>query len=290
MKILAEAGAILAVHAENNALVSYLEQEMRSQGRCDPHAHMEARSPLAESMAIEQAISLARDTGAALHVAHLTIASGAERIAHAKSAGYSVSVETCPSYLLMNSDDYLRMGPRAKCLPPLRSRENVEELWEYVQSEKIDCFASDHAPYTQEAVEKGWEDIWQAPNGICCNQVMLPLLLDEAVNKRDLSLDAFARLSATHAARRFGLYPKKGTILPGSDADLAIYDLHSDWVVDEKRLFNREKRTPYHGWRCGARLERTIVRGMTVFDGNEILVPPGYGEFIVPLKREEPRV
>jgi len=280
MRTAAEVGGLLAVHAEDNALVSFLERWLLAQGRRDPLAHTEARSPLAEYIAIERALSLAADTGVALHIAHLTIASGAEKIAQARRAGCSVSVETCPSYLLMDLDDYIRLGPYAKCLPPLRSRTDVESLWDHVSREEIDFIASDHAPYTHEEVEAGQKDIWRAPNGVASNQVMLPLLLDEAVNRRGLKLDAFARLTSTNAAKRFGLYPQKGTILPGSDADLAIYDVHNPWTVDERSMFSRQKRTPYHGKECAVRLETTIVRGVTVFNRGEICVASGYGRFV----------
>lgn len=286
MQKVAEVGGVIGVHAENSELVCYLEQRMLARDRLDPAAHMEARSPLAEYLALEQAITLAEDTGAALHIVHLTIARGAARIMQSKERGSNVTAETCPSYLLMDSDDYLQMGPYAKVLPPLRSRGNVEELWGHVLREEIDFFASDHAPYTQKAVEAGEKDIWQAPNGVASNQVMLPMLLDEAVNRRGLSLDAFARLSSTNAARRFGLYPKKGTILPNSDADLAIYELNDPWTVDQEKLFSRQKRTPMHGRECKVRLERTLVRAMTVFQDGEICAQPGFGEFVKPLKRD----
>ena len=178
MQATAEVGGLLGVHAENNALVCYLEKRLLRQGRRDPLAHTEARSPLAEFLAIEQALTLAEDTQVDLHIVHLTIARGAAKIAQARRAGGSVSVETCPSYLLLDLEDYIRLGPHAKCLPPLRSRSNVEGLWEHIHRGEIDFIASDHAPYTQEEVETGQDDIWQAPNGLASNQIMLPLLLD----------------------------------------------------------------------------------------------------------------
>ena len=282
MRITAEAGGLLAVHAENNALVCYLEKQMLENGRVDPQAHMDARSQLAEYVAVEQALTLAADAQVDLHIVHLTIARGVARVAEANLQGQRVTAETCPSYLLLDEEDYRRLGPYAKCLPPLRSKENVEKLWQHVRREEVNFISSDHAPYTQEEVEAGKQNIWQAPNGVGSNQVMLPLLLDEGLNKRGLSLGTLVRLTTTNAARRLGLYPRKGTILPGSDADLVIYDFENPWVIDQERLFSRQKRTPYHGRQCRVRVERTLVRGITVYHDDEIKVQPGFGQFVAP--------
>ena len=279
MQEVASLGAVLAVHAEDQAMVTYLEHELLRQGRADPAAHMEARSPLAELLAIERAVTLAEDAGVDLHVVHVTIGRGVRCVADARARGLPMTVETCPSYLLLDERDYVAQGPYAKVLPPLRPPAEREALWDHLLAGRLDFVTSDHAPYTQAEVEAGRDDIWQAPNGVGSIELMLPLVLGEGL-ERGLDLETFVRVTATAPARRLGLYPRKGTIAVGSDADLAIWDLDSGWVVDQRRLQSRQKRSPYEGRSCPVRVDGTLVRGRKVLWGGEIVAEPGSGTFL----------
>jgi allantoinase len=167
------------------------------------------------------------------------------------------------------------------CAPALRERALVERLWDAALDGTADCLVSDHAAYTLEEKEPGWEDIFAAPLGCQVMQETVPLVLDEAYHRRGMPLDAFARFSSTNAARTIGLYPRKGTILPGSDADLALYDLETEWVVDARsQQLSKNPWSPFDGRRSRARCVRTLVRGVTVHRDGEILAAPGTGRFL----------
>ena len=144
-----------------------------------------------------------------------------------------------------------------------------------------DCLISDHSAYTLDEKEPGWENIFDALLGCQVIQETVPLVLDEAFHRRGMPLDAFVRFSSTTPARIAGLYPRKGTLLPGADADIALYDLEGEWVVDGRsQQFSKNPWSPFDGRRVRARVVRTLVRGETVYAGGEILVEPGYGRYL----------
>jgi allantoinase len=280
LRCCAELGALTLVHAENGVLLEHFSSRLRAAGRKDPRAHLESRPPFVELEAVTRAAILAQAAGARLQVVHLTIAEGAEALKRFKVNGNRLSIETCPQYLALDEDDLIRLGPWAKCAPPLRSRQNVERLWDAVLDGTIDCLVSDHAPYRLDEKQAGEDDIWEAPNGLQVIQVMLPLIMDEALNRRGMRPESFARFSSTNAARILGLYPRKGTILPGSDADLALYDPNLEWEVDPGVLFSKHKWTPFAGRTIRGKVLRTLVRGETVYRDGEIVVTPGHGTFL----------
>ena len=190
-------------------------------------------------------------------------------------------MEICPHHLLLDLDDLVRLGPYGMCAPALRERVLVERLWGYVLDGTADCLVSDHSAYTHEEKEAGWEDIFAAPLGCQVIQETVPLVLDEAIHRRRMTLDAFVRFSSTNAARIAGLYPRKGTLLPSADADLAIYDLDTEWRVDARsQQFSKNPWSPFDGRRVRARVVRTLVRGETVFADGEIHAEPGSGRFL----------
>ncbi|MBA3797049.1 MAG: amidohydrolase family protein, partial [Chloroflexi bacterium] len=144
----------------------------------------------------------------------------------------------------------------------------------------IDTVGSDHAPFTREEKEAGETEIWRAPNGLTGIQTMLPLLLDEGLGRRGLSLERLAEVTATNAARIFRLYPRKGVIAPGSDADFALIDPDAEWTITGADLLHKAKWTPYEGRRVKGRVDLTMVRGVVVFQDGRMLVDPGYGRFV----------
>jgi allantoinase len=269
---------LVGVHCENNDLTIRLRAHLERAGRREMRDWAASRPPAAEVEAVQRALELARAAGCRLHVVHLSLPEGGARIASARRAGQRVSVETCPHYLLLDEDAASRLGPVAKCAPPLRSHESVEALWKQVLDGTIDCIASDHAPCPPE--EKKTGDIWAAWGGITGVQTLLPLMFSEGVRRRGLSLDRLAALAATNVARIFRLFPRKGAILPGADADLVILDPSREWTVTADRLLYRHPQTPYLGWRITGWVERVLVRGTTVYLDGEILAPSGHGMFL----------
>lgn len=280
MRTIARFDGLVLVHAESAALLAANLQRLREAGRTDAAAHLESRPPFVESEAVQRVMALAQEAGVRLQVVHVSVPAAAATVKAAKAAGQRVTMEVCLHHLVLDEDDYYRTAPFARCAPPIRARDQVDALWRYVLDGTVDSIISDQSPFTRAEKEAGWASIWDAPQGIQSIEVIYPLFLSEAVRKRGLTLEAFARLTATNAARVARLYPRKGTILPGSDADLAIYDPDAEWTVDENQTVGLHKWTPLHGLACRGKVERTIVRGETVYVDGEIVGRRGFGEFL----------
>jgi allantoinase len=281
MEIVAGFDGLVLVHAENDAMMRANHERLQAEGRRDPLAHHEGRPPLVEEEAVHRAIFLAGQAGVRLQVVHVSSPVSADLVAEAKARGQRVTMEVCSHHLLLDLDDLVRLGPYGRCAPALRDRLLVERLWEHVLSGNADCLISDHAPYTREEKEPGWEDIFAAPLGLQNLQETVPAVLSEGVHVRGMLLDAFVRFASTNAARTVGLYPRKGTILPGSDADLVVWDLDAEWTVDAaSQQFSKNPWSPFDGRRIRGRVVRTLVRGETVFAAGEIHMEPGYGRFL----------
>jgi len=280
MKSIAAWDGVLGVHAENNDLAARLRAGLEGAGRRDMRAWGESRPPEVELEAIQRVLLLARSAGCRLHIVHLSTPDGGAAIAEARDAGQRVTAETCPHYLLLDEEAACRLGPVAKCAPPVRSRAAVEALWRQVLDGTIDCIASDHSPCPPEEKARGAGNVWAAWGGITGVQTLLPLMLWEGVRGRGLALERLVALVSTNAARIFGLFPRKGTLCPGADADVAIVDPNREWTLSADRLLYRHPQTPYLGWRITGWVERVLVRGRTVYREGEILTRPGHGEFL----------
>ena len=281
----AELDSFLTVHAENDALLQANLRRLREAGRHDPLAHCESRPPLVEAEAVRRAIYLASEAGAHVHIAHVSAAQSLLAIAEGKADGHWVTAETCPQYLLLTEEDVARLGPYAKCAPAIRTRDHVDAMWRALADGTLDFVCSDHAPYTTAEKEAGRESIWEAPLGLNIVQVMYPAVLDEAIHSWGFPLEECAAITATNAARIFGLYPRKGTIRVGSDADLAFYDFEREWTVRAADLFTKHKWTPLDGRRVRGQVVRTMVRGRTVYADGRITAEPGTGRFLARSER-----
>lgn len=282
MEIISKTGSLIGLHAEDQRLVEGFTERIKSKGRKDARAWAESRPPVVELEALQQAVLLARQTNCRLHMVHTTLADGFDIINDAKNRGAPVTGETCPHYLALDEDDLARIGPAAKCSPVLRKRREVERLWGEVLSGRVDLISSDHSPCPVDMKESGNDDIWKAWGGMNSSQMMLPVILTEGVHKRGLSLTSMARLLTANPARLFGIYPKKGKLAPGADADLAIVDLNEEWVLENEMLFSHHKISPYVGMRFKGRVHQTVVRGRTVYRDGTITANPGYGLLLKP--------
>lgn len=276
----ARLGQVMGIHAENDDLIHGLETQLRAAGRNDPMAYAESRPPFAETEAISRVMSMARATGAAIYIVHMSLAEGAALIKAAKQAGQTVFVETCPQYLALDDSALRAQGPWAKCAPPLRPAANTDRLWEYVLDGTIDTIGSDHAPFTAAEKEAGSAVIWDAPNGLTGIQTMLPLLIDEGIGRRGLSWTRLAEITATNAARIFRLAPQKGSIAIGADADVVLVDPDAVWTIRGEDLLHKNKWTPYEGRRIRGRVDLTMVRGTVVYEAGTVRSEPGFGRFL----------
>lgn len=274
-------GGLVLVHAENDSLLQAGIARMQADGRRDALAHHESRPPFVEEEAVHRALYLAAHAGVRIQIVHVSSPVSADLVRREKAEGRPASMEVCPHHLLLDLDDLVRLGPYGVCAPALRDRPLVERLWDAVLDGTADCLVSDHAAYTRAEKEPGWENIFDALLGCQVIQETVPLVLDEAFHRRGMPLDRFVRFSSTNAARITGLYPRKGTLLPGADADVVLYDLDGEWVVDSaSQQFSKNPWSPFDGRRARARVVRTLVRGETVYADGEIKADPGWGRFL----------
>lgn len=281
MEILANTDLITAFHAENNDMIKKNISKLRKEGKISPIYHERSRPPVVEIETTAKILLFAEKTGARVEIAHISTPEAAELVRQFKAKGVYAIAETCPHYLFLNEDALTKFGPFAKCNPPVRSEEERKKMWEYLTHDYFDFVGSDHAPYTREEKEKGKDDIFAPPAGFPGLSTRLPLMYT-AVKEGKLRLEQMVRLISENPARIFGLYPKKGVLMPGSDADLIIIDPNKKGVIDKEKMFTkcRDSAVVYDGWEVFGQPEKTIVRGQVVYEQGEIKVEPGYGNII----------
>ena len=267
----AETGLPIGIHAENFAMCDYFVKKLQREGRMDGPAWAEARMELAEKVAIELGISFSEATGARLHIVHMSTGIGAKLVGEAKKRGLDVTSETCPHYLTLNYEESMtKYGPLAKIAPPLRTKKDNELLWEGLNNGSVDFIGTDHAPYEIESEKlKRGMNIWTAFPGIPGVETMVPILVSEGYNKGRISLSKLVEILSTNAAKHYGLYPKKGAMFIGSDADFTIIDLNKRWTVDPKTQASMCGYTPFEGVELKGKVVKTIVRGHLVYEDVE---------------------
>jgi len=281
-QVISKTGRPCLMHAENESIVAHGIEVAKKLNRKDPMAHIEFRPAVAEIEAVARTILLARETSVKLHICHMTCKGGVEVLNRAKKEGLKVTGETSPNYLLLTSDAMLKLGPYAKIDPPLRSIDDQLSLWEALRNGVVDVLASDHAPYTKEEKDLGWKDIFKAPSGSVAIETSLPLMLD-SVNRGLISLDRVVEVFSVNPAKILGLYPKKGALSVGSDADFVVVDMKRPFKILGERLHSKQKHTPFEGWRGEGIPLCTIIRGCIVMESGEVVAKPGYGEFQKPV-------
>ena len=281
MEKVAKTGIMIGFHAENNDMINKNIARLRSEGKTSPLYHGRSRPPVVEIETAAKILLFAEKIGTKVEICHISTPEVVELVNRAKSKGVYVVAETCPHYLFLNENVLEKVGVFAKCNPPLRSEEERLKMWEFVNNGSIDIIGSDHAPYTKEEKEKGSEDIFTPPAGFPGLSTRLPLLFT-AVKEGKIRLDKMIELICENPAKIFGLYPKKGTIAVGSDADFVIFDPDKKDIISKDKMFTkcRDSALVYDGWEVYGKPEKTIVRGKIVFDNGEIIVSPGYGEII----------
>jgi allantoinase len=273
-----QAGLRVGAHAENDWILQHEKTRLINQGRTDPRAHLDSRPAFAELEAISRALILSEAAGNKFHVFHLSTRQGLERIREARSNGLPVTCEVLVGHLLFNDEAYERLGNLIKLNPPIRTREHQEALWEGLRRGWIDMLATDHAPHSFE--EKTEANVWKAAGGFIGVETALSLMLTE-VNKGKLSLERYVQASAENPARAWGLYPRKGSIQIGSDADLVLVDLKKQAVISADRLHNKNRLTPYEGWQVQGVPVYTFLRGQKIVQDGEIVGQP-CGELVKP--------
>ena len=285
MQVAAALGLPVLVHAENDAITAALAREAIAAGRTGIRDYLASRPVVAELEAIIRAITLAADTRCPLHIVHVSSGAGVAVVAEAQARGVDVTCETCPHYLVLTDDDVERIGAAAKCAPPLRPAAVQADLWRCVMAGDVAFVASDHSPAP--ASMKRSPNFFEVWGGIAGVQVTLGLMLEEGHARRGLSLADVARLTARAAVDRFRL-GDRGRIEPGGMADLVVVDLAHAAPLAAADLHDRHKLSPYVGRTLRGRVQRTVLRGRTVFrDGHA--VGPAIGELVRPAVRLDSR-
>ena len=282
MEQAAHLGKIVAVHAENEGITAALARQARANGRTAVRNYLNSRPVIAELEAISRAILFAGETGCALHIVHVSTGRGVQLVVEARAKGSDVTCETCPHYLVLDEEDMVQLGAIAKCSPPLRSREDQEDLWHHLLVGDIQFIASDHSPAPPEM--KTGEDFFKIWGGISGCQTLLQLLLTEGYERRDLPLETIAALTSMQPAQRFGLASDKGSLAIGVDADLALVDLNQHKVLRAQDLYYRHQQSPFVGRTLRGEVVRTLVRGRTVFQAGQPVSTPA-GRLIIPAHR-----
>ena len=251
----------VAVHAESEELTKRLAAQLAGTGGSAIQKFLASRPVLAELEAIERATLFAKETGARLHIVHISSGRGVVAAADARARGVDVSIETCPHYLFFTEDDVERLGALAKCAPPLRNAADQNQLWDEVMKGTVDMVASDHSPAPSHMKSADFSLAW---GGIAGVQSTLAVLLERGFFGRGLALGGIAELVATHPAKRFQI-PKRGAIRVGNFADLTFVDLKEQFTLRTENLANRHPISPYVGELFRGVVRRTIRRGETIF-------------------------
>lgn len=268
----AKLNRIVAVHAESDAITGMQAQRALAEGRGGARDYLASRPVIAELEAIQRAILFAAETGCALHIVHVSSGRGVALVTEARARGIDVTCETCPHYLVLTEEDVECMGAVAKCAPPIRSQREQDALWQHIVGGTLPMVVSDHSPAPPEMKQRdNFFAIW---GGISGCQSVLQLLLTDGYYQRGLSLSAIASLTSGAIARRFGLYPRKGQLAPGADADLALVDVQAQEVLKAEDLLYRHRHSPYVGKMLRGRIVRTLVRGQTVFREGKVVSNP----------------
>ncbi|NRG17935.1 dihydropyrimidinase [Rhizobiales bacterium] len=284
--------ALVMVHAEGHDAIKHMTRKLEESGRTAPYYHGIAHSSIAEREATHRAISHAELTDIPIVIVHVSGRDPMEQIQWARRRGLKVFAETCPQYIALTMEDLkgLNMdfeGAKYVCSPPPRDRENQEAIWEGIRDGTFDIFSSDHAPFKYEGENGTGKDNPNArtsfklvPNGIPGIETRLPILFSEGVSRGRISLERFVALTSTNPAKLFGLYPKKGSIMIGADADFAIWDPDREVTITQSALHHGSDYTPYEGMEVKGWPVATILRGRTVMRDGDIVGEKTFGSHL----------
>ncbi|MGW5675954.1 dihydropyrimidinase [Streptomyces sp. NPDC003860] len=279
----ADNGGLIMMHAENGIAIDVLVEQALAAGHTDPRYHGEVRKVLLEAEATHRAIQLARVAGAPLYVVHVSADEAAAEIAAARAKGLPVFGETCPQYLFLSTDNLAEpdfQGAKYVCSTPLRPREHQEALWRGLRTDDLQVVSTDHCPFCFVGQkELGRDDFSKIPNGLPGVEHRMDLL-HQAVLDGHISRRRWIEIACATPARMFGLYPKKGTIAPGADADVVIYDPTVEQTLSAATHHMNVDYSAYEGRRITGQVETVLSRGEVVIDRREYVGRAGHGQYV----------
>ena len=277
-------GALICMHAENGGVIDLLVQKALAEGKTAPIYHALTRPTTAESEAVNRAIALAQMAGAPVYIVHVSSADALEKVSEARDKGVPVFAETCPQYLLLSIEDLDRPnfeGAKYVFTPPLREKWHQDKLWEGLRKNTLQVVSTDHCPFCfKEQKEMGRDSFAKIPNGGPGVENRLQLIHHHGVNQKRISLNRWVEIVATTPAKMFGLYPRKGTITVGSDADIVIWDPNKEITISAKSHHMRVDYSMFEGFKVKGDAETVLSRGETIVDKGKWLGKAGRGTFI----------
>lgn len=277
-------GGMAGFHCEDYGIIAYEKEKVIKNKIDGRQAFLDSRPVVSEIIATQNVIALAKETGAKIHICHVSHPSVAKLIEAAKDEGVDITAETTVHHLTFTEEDYLSKGCLFGCAPPLRNKEAQEKLWKYVRKGVIDFVVSDHSPGMPQNRDDLHQPTYKSGYGISSIQTMFMTFFDQAVNKRGYEPTIVAKKLAANPARRFGIYGRKGAIKIGFDADLVIFNPNKEWTIDASKLYYKQKTTAFHGLSGKGSIETVFLRGNKVVCESEILGNKGLGSYISGLK------
>ncbi|MDT5268746.1 MAG: dihydropyrimidinase [Acidobacteriota bacterium] len=283
MSAAGERGGLICMHAENGIVINEIIKRALQQGRTAPKYHALTRPTIAEAEGVHRAIRLAEMAESPVYIVHLSCADALEQVREARDRGLPAFAETCPQYLFLSIEDYGESFEGAKYVmtPPLREKWNQEELWKGLKTDDLQVISTDHCPFCmKEQKELGRDDFSKIPNGAPGVEHRMSLIYDGGVAQNRVSINRFVELTSTAAAKMFGLFPRKGTIAVGSDADIVIFDPAREQVISAATHHMNVDYSAYEGRKVQGVVETVLSRGSVVVENNEFKGRAGAGQFL----------
>jgi dihydropyrimidinase len=279
-----ENGGLICMHAENGVVIDVLVKRAIEQGRTAPKYHALTRPTKAEAEGVHRAIAIAEMANSPVYIVHLSCYDALKEVQAARDLGLPAFAETCPQYLLLDYSLYEKPdfeGAKYVMTPPLRDKENQELLWRGLRGDDLQVISTDHCPFCfKEQKELGRDDFSKIPNGGPGVENRMSLIYHHGVTQGRISLNRFVELTSTAAAKIFGLFPKKGTIAVGSDADIVIFDPNREQTIGAATHHMRVDYSAYEGWRVKGVTETVLSRGRVIVENNEFKGKAGAGRFL----------
>lgn len=283
MSAAGERGGLVCMHAENGIVINEIIKKFLAEGRTAPKYHALTRPTLAEAEGVHRAIALAEMAETPVYIVHLSCTDALNQVRQARDRGVLAFAETCPQYLFLSIDDYGDGWDGAKYVmtPPLREKHNHAELWKGLRMDDLHVIATDHCPFCmKDQKELGRDDFSKIPNGAPGVEYRMELIYNGGVVENRISLNRFVELTSTAAAKMFGMFPKKGTIAVGSDADIVIFDTEKEHTFTLEAQHMNVDYCAYEGKTVKGKVETVLSRGRVVIENGDCLVDKGSGEFV----------
>ena len=283
MSAAGERGGLICMHAENGIVINEIIKRALEQGRTAPKYHALTRPTKAEAEGVHRAIAIAEMAESPVYIVHLSSADALNQVREARDRGIPAFAETCPQYLFRSIDDYGDGWEGAKYVftPPLREKHNCAELWKGLKMDDLQVISTDHCPFCmKEQKELGKDDFSKIPNGAPGVENRMSLIYNGGVVENRISLNRFVELTSTAAAKMFGMFPKKGTIAVGSDADIVIFDAEKEHTFGVENEHMNVDYSTYEGWKVKGKVETVLSRGRVVIENGEHTGKQGDGQFL----------